>query len=186
MTTDLFAERGYHGTSMRQLAEHVERQASGFYYYFSGKYDILLAIIDQATTLLETEAAAVDQDLPPADRLIQLVEGHVRVHLEHTSLTRVCDRELRVLEGQDLKSELARLNTYEQIFCDALQQGVKSGDFAKDLNVAVTAKSILLMASGVSEWWRAAGPLSVDETAAMISGFGLSVARSGATSPKPR
>ncbi len=176
---ELFAERGFHGTSMRQLAQRGELQPSAFYYYFRSKYDVLLAIMDDGTKKLEAEAADVPHDLPVEEHLTRLMEGHVRVHLLERELMRVCDREIRTLRPPDRTKITDRLDAYEKLFRDTLRAGRKEGLFPSDSDILVMTKSILVMGSGVVEWWQSKGKLSVDAVATMIGGYALDIARAG-------
>jgi len=176
---ELFAERGFHGTSMRQLAQRGELQPSAFYYYFRSKYDVLLAIMDDGTTKLEQQAAEVPRDLPTEEHLTRLMEGHVRVHLLERELMRVCDREIRTLRAPDRQRITDRLDAYENLFRETLRAGREEGLFPSDSDLLVMTKSMLVMGSGVVEWWRSKGKLSVDDVATTISGYALDIARAG-------
>jgi AcrR family transcriptional regulator len=49
----LFAERGYAGTSMRDLADALGMTKAALYYHFPGKADILLALVEPLLDRLE-------------------------------------------------------------------------------------------------------------------------------------
>jgi AcrR family transcriptional regulator len=176
---ELFAERGFHGTSMRQLAQRADLRQSAFYYYFRSKYDVLLAIMDDGTKMLEEEAAEVPDDLATEEHLTRLMEGHVRVHLLEPELMRVCDREIRTLRPADRTRITDRLDVYESLFRGTLRAGRDEGLFPSDSDILVMTKSMLVMGSGVVEWWQSKGKLSVDDVATMISGYALDIARAG-------
>jgi AcrR family transcriptional regulator len=179
-STELFAERGFYGTSMRQLAEQAGMVLSGFYYYFRSKYDVLLAIIDKAVTMMEDEAGQVPSDLAPDLRLRGLLECHLNLHLREPKMAIVADREMGVLKPADLKRMRVRQDRYEQLFRDAIEEGMKTGDFDADIDVAVATKSVLLMATGVVEWWSPKGRLTAAQTSELIADYGLRVVRDSA------
>lgn len=164
---------------MRQLAQRAELRQSAFYYYFASKYDVLLAIMDDGTKKLEDKAAEVPDDLPTEEQLTRLMEGHVRVHLLERELMQVCDREIRTLRPADRAQITDRLDAYENLFRGTLRAGMDEGIFPTDSDVLVMTKSILVMGSGVVEWWQSKGKLSVDDVATLISGYALDIARAG-------
>jgi AcrR family transcriptional regulator len=177
ISVELFAEHGFAATTMRQLADRAELPLSAFYYYFRSKYDVLLAIMDAAMESLEGGVdEAVDPGLPPDERLVALTARHVTVHLVDPNTARVADNELRSLNDDDRDKIVARRDSYEQHFRDALAAGVESGQFDGDLDIPVASMAILTMATGVIDWWRPRGRYSIDETAALLGRYALSVA----------
>lgn len=185
-STDLFAERGFAATTMRQLADRADLPLSAFYYYFNSKYDVLLAIMDAAMTGLAAGLdTAVDRTQPPDRRLVALVARHVEVHLLDPGIARVADGELRSLKDADRRAIVDRRDAYEQHFRDALAAGVEQGIFDPELDIAVASMAILTMATSVIDWWRPDRRYSIDGTADLIGGFALALACGGRHVPGP-
>jgi AcrR family transcriptional regulator len=182
-STELFAERGYAATSMRQLADRAGLPPSAFYYYFRSKYEVLLATMDAAMSNLENdvERAAGASDTPE-DRLKTLVARHVAVHLADPDIARVADGELRALHPEDRDAMLKRRDAYERHFREVLAEGVASGRFDSELDIPVACMSILTMATGVIDWWRPGGRYSREETSEMLGAFALALATGVASS----
>ena len=177
-STELFAERGYAAATMRELADRAHLPLSSFYYYFRRKYDVLLAIMDQAHGRLEAGGDEVfDASRDPEAQLRALVDSHVRVHLLQPAASRVADGELRALQPADLLEIVTRRDRYERRFRDVLAAGTESGCFAPDLDVPVAAMAILTMSTSVIDWWRPDGPHSIDETARLFGDFALGIAK---------
>ena len=77
----LFSQRGYHATSMRELARHLNLQGGSLYAHIQSKEEILLEVVRQAAERF----LAVLQGLPegsPVERMRALVRGHLRVIAE--------------------------------------------------------------------------------------------------------
>ncbi len=179
-STELFAERGFAATTMRQLADRASLPLSAFYYYFNSKYEVLLAIMDKAMTSLEVAAAdAALSVMAPEDRVAELVQRHVIVHLEDPAVARVADGEIKSLQPDDRAAIVARRDAYESHLRDALEDGVASGTFTPGLDIPVASMAILTMATGVVDWWHPGGRYTIAETAAMMSEFALGLARGG-------
>jgi AcrR family transcriptional regulator len=173
-STELFAERGFAATSMRQLANRADLPLSAFYYYFGRKYDVLRAIMDDAMARLEVAVEATsDGALGPGRQLMAFVSAHVRVHLEIPNAARVTDGEIRALTPGDRAAFAKRRDVYEGRLRAILGHGVERGEFRADLDVAVASMSILTMGTGVVYWWRPDGRLSAEAIARQMGEFAL-------------
>src|SRR5918911_2840586 len=64
----LFAERGYAGTSMRDLAEVLGITKAALYYHFPGKADILLALVEPGLVELDAIAERAHEGREPVIR----------------------------------------------------------------------------------------------------------------------
>jgi len=81
-----FSARGYHATSVRELAERVGVTKTAVLYHFPGKADILTALAEPMLAGLE---AAVRKAAKAADVRRAVVEGLLDVWLEHRYLLRL-------------------------------------------------------------------------------------------------
>jgi AcrR family transcriptional regulator len=177
-STQLFAERGFAATSMRELADRSGLPLSGFYYYFDRKYDVLKAIMDQAMGRLEAALDDVADDrLSASEQLTAFVRAHVLVHLARPAAAQVADGEMRALAPKDREAFTARRDAYERRFRDLLARGRESGEFPADLDIPVASMSILTMGTGVVYWWRPDGRLSAEHTAERMASYALAIAR---------
>jgi AcrR family transcriptional regulator len=176
-STAVFAERGFDAATMREVAERAGMPLSAFYYYYSSKHDVLVAIMENVLSDLDAacvEAMAAAEG--PAEQLAAMVAAHVRVHLRDPEAARVADAELRPLDDQSRATVVSRRDAYEGRFRQILEEGRRAGDFAPDVPVSVASMSILMMSTGVLGWWRPDGPMSIDETAAALGAFAVSIA----------
>jgi len=89
-SAQLMAHLGYHGTSMRDLAQVTGRSLSGLYHYFSNKEELLFLINQRGfTSLLAMSQDLLQQDLTTEQRLSALIHNHVRYFIDHLSEMRV-------------------------------------------------------------------------------------------------
>lgn len=174
-STEVFSRRGFAAATMREIAEHAGTPLSAFYYYFSSKHEVLAAIMDSVLAALDRACVeAMREAEGPSAQLAAMVAGHVRVHLQDPEAARVADGELRLLDEQVRADVVARRDAYEAHFRRVLEEGRRTGEFAADLDVSVATMSILMMSTGVVEWWRPGGRLGVDDTAEMLGRFAVS------------
>ena len=168
----LFRERGYHGTSMRDLADAVRIEAASLYYHFPSKEALLYDLFDRTMdALLQGFELALASGSTPAERLRAAVHFHVMFHIERQDEAFISHSELRALSAQYQLRNTAKRDRYEKMLRALLAAGVKSGDFEiADLALASTA--ILMMCSGVSDWFGRRGRLKpetvVDRYADMV------------------
>ncbi len=162
----LFAERGYHGTGIRQLADAAGLSSASLYHYMGTKEELLVAIMRTSLTRLVAagEEICADPGLTARERLVALVELHVRTHARSPEETRVVDDEVRAL-SVSARAEIVELrDRYEHLWQATIDEGVRSGSFRLEMP-ALARRALLEMCSGVARWWVPSGPLSLDELA---------------------
>jgi TetR/AcrR family transcriptional regulator len=100
----LMATRGYHATSMRELAHATGRSLSGLYHYFRGKEDLLFLINQRGFERLDRASRDLERAFPdPIARLYAFIYLHTRHFVDHMD-------EMRVMTWgtQELAPERAR------------------------------------------------------------------------------
>jgi AcrR family transcriptional regulator len=95
----LFAERGYHGTSMRDLGRELGLQGSSLYSHIRSKEDLLVDVVQRAADLFQIGAdRATVQTGDERATLRALIAGHVDVLLDHVDEARTFLNEARSLD----------------------------------------------------------------------------------------
>ena len=154
-------EKGFHGTSMRDIAARAGTSVSHTYYYFPSKQDLLWQIVHAITAELiaALHAAVAAAGEAPADRLAAIVRAHVLLHAQSQDASFVGNTELRSLRPGDRRTFIAMRDEVSAIFKAAIQAGVQRGDFAcpepAEVNLA-----LVTMCTAVADWYRADGPLA--------------------------
>jgi len=182
----LFAERGYHGTSMKDIAAAVGIRAPSLYNHVGAKQELLVEIIERTLVDLQRlHEAAVGSTRDVAEALRRAVEAHVRYHARHPREVRVGNRDLSALEPVHRERIVGLRRSYARSWQALLQRGVDEGRF--DLPDARLASYALLeMGIGVATWFRPDGPLSEDVVAYHYGDMALRLAGAGpAPAPAP-
>lgn len=162
----LFAAKGFHGTGIRDLAHEAKLSSASLYHYMGTKEDLLAAIMrDCLRRLLAAAHEAVDGVTDPGERLGRLVALHVITHARQPRETKVVDDEISALSARPRRPVVALRDSYEQLWADAIDAGLRTGDFSAP-QPAVTRKALLEMCSGVARWYSPRGPLPLDDLAA--------------------
>jgi AcrR family transcriptional regulator len=162
---ELFAQRGYHATSMRAIASAARVQPAAIYHWYPSKEEILIQLQDDfMERLTDKVVAAVARHERPALRLAAAVREHVVFHGLHTRAAFVTDSEIRALTEGPRRALIARRDDYQARFSEMIRDGIRDGSLrTSDVHVATYA--ILLQCTGVALWFDAAGPLKLEQVA---------------------
>jgi AcrR family transcriptional regulator len=169
--TALFYEKGYHATTMREVAAAVGIKAGSLYNHFPGKEDLLFHIaygtIDE---LLQGGRHAIEAGRTPSERLRALVVWHVVYHAEKRFHARVADEQLHAL-GAERREVVARIrDDYTGLFKEILDEGRKQEGWTVPSTSVITF-GIGGMCTFVDTWFRDDGPMSAREIAEMYGDF---------------
>ncbi len=167
----VFRERGFYGTTMQQIANAVGLQKGSLYHHIASKEELLNDVVIAGLTQLgERLEAVVTSPLPPAQKLRQLIETHIRYAAENLDIATVVLFEHRaMLDFPALREEyVARRDFFESQFRTAIQEGVDSGDFCP-VDVPIVAQALLGAHNWLVMWYRSDGRLSPQEIASIIA-----------------
>jgi AcrR family transcriptional regulator len=173
----LFAQKGFQGTGIRDIAAEAGVTSAALYHYVGTKEELLLEIMDGALDQLIAAAREIAADVEsPEARLAALVEHHVWFHAVHQLATIVTDTEIRSLSGDARAGVIARRDAYEAIWRKVVAEGVAGGAFRVDEpRIATTA--LLQMCTGVAHWYLPAGPLTLTRLCRIHADLALSMVR---------
>jgi AcrR family transcriptional regulator len=164
VASDLFRERGYAATSIRDIARALSVQGASLYAHVTSKEDVLWAIVDRAATRFEDAAdaaerlAAAARPGDPAEALAALVRAHVEVLTADVDEAGVFVHEWRALGLDRRPSILARRDAYERRFRRHIEDGIAIGAFGMT-DPAVAASALLSALNGVATWYDSNGRL---------------------------
>jgi AcrR family transcriptional regulator len=162
---ELFAEYGYHGSTMRQIARIAGVRPASVYHWYDSKEAILESIMQMFLEGLTREVVgAVDRYSAPVDRLSAFVWSHVVYHGMNRGAAFVTDTEIRALKGKSRAAIMRLRNGYEQLLSQMLRDGQSDATFAIE-DVEVVVKVILLECTGVTAWFRPNGRLTLPHIA---------------------
>lgn len=161
----LFRERGFHGTTVRQLGEAVDMESASLYYHYESKQAILVDLFHHTMdALIEGVEQAMASQIGAADKLRAAVLFHVHFHITHQDQAFVSHSELRALVDPHRDAIVAKRDRYETLFRNLLEAGHQEGVFDV-ADAALVSTAMLMMCSGVSDWFGPHGRLSADTVA---------------------
>jgi AcrR family transcriptional regulator len=164
VASDLFRERGYAGTSIRDIARALSVQGASLYAHVDSKEDVLWAIVDRAASRFEAAADAAERDAAtrrpgdPAEAVAALVRGHIQVLTADVDEASVFVHEWRALGEMRRAAILARRDAYEARFRRPIEEGIAIGAFTMT-DPAIASTTLLTALNGVATWYDPDGRL---------------------------
>lgn len=173
----VMAEHGYHGTSVRDIAERADLSPASLYNHFASKQGILVAIMERGIDELLRRTTAALEHAPddPTSRLRAIVAVHVLYHLEDRRGTLLGTSELRALEEPARTTHVAKRRRHQRVFEDVVAEGVRRGVFTTPYPDEA-ARAIVTMCTAVASWYRPDGPLTPAEITERYQALALSAA----------
>ena len=150
----LFAEKGYHGTSIGDLAAAMGVQKGSLYAHIDSKQDLLYEATREGAQAFHTALDGVPEDAPVTERIRLALRGHLRVVAEQLDVATVFTREWRYLEGERALEFLAERRRYEERIRALFREGREVGELRSDLDDAAAALLVLSAANWAYTWLR--------------------------------
>ncbi len=178
---ELFSERGYMATSMRDIAEKMGIEAASLYNHISGKEEILHSIcFDMAHLFIKAIDEVNDIYFDAEKKLRMAIQNHVGILTATLTRSTVFLHEWKYLTGDNRIAFIALRDKYEKEFTVILQNGEDENLF-KDVDKKFAVLNILSSLNWITEWYKPTGEMTPDQIAAKLSDFILM----GLSKPKP-
>ncbi|MBO1332748.1 TetR/AcrR family transcriptional regulator [Streptomyces sp. VRA16 Mangrove soil] len=171
-----FSEQGYGATSIRNIAKRAGVSLSALYYYYKGKQELLVAILDDG---LDAYFGACDAALraagdDPAERLEALVTATVRFRIEHPVKSSIVLTEGRSLEPEHLARYRRNEERGTRQFREVIEQGLADGVFLTPYPDDAR-RTVIAMCNAIAQWYRADGEVTPDELVERYVSLALTV-----------
>ncbi|MGQ0712916.1 MAG: TetR/AcrR family transcriptional regulator [Gemmatimonadaceae bacterium] len=158
----VFAKRGYHETSMRDLARESGVSLSGLYYYVKSKEELLYLIQERnfAAVLdgMRESTAGVDD---PVNRLARFIDNHLDYFASHMAEMKVLSHEAGALTGSFLARVSAQKQEYTRALMDILAD-VERTQGPAHVNRRIATYTLFGMMNWIYNWYDPLGDLSVE------------------------
>ena len=165
----VFRQKGFHGASMKDIADAVNLQKASLYHHVSSKQEILLSILDRALELLlERISAITTQNISPDTKLQLMMREYMKILVDNQDLAAVLLFEHRSLEREQHARHVPNRDKFESLWKDVLSEGVKGKIFKCD-DPALATRALLGIMNWTMTWYNPAGPLSTEQIADQYS-----------------
>jgi AcrR family transcriptional regulator len=172
----LFAERGYHATSIEDLSLATGLQRGGLYYYIGSKADLLVEIHERFIAPLLEEARAIEErNDPPAETIQALANALMRDIADYQDQVTVFLHEWRTVsrtEHPRAAEVKRRREEFEAVVDRCLQRGMEDGSFRID-DRRLAVLGFLGMINYSYQWYRPDGRHSAEDVASAFCSFFL-------------
>jgi TetR/AcrR family transcriptional regulator, cholesterol catabolism regulator len=148
----LFAQKGYHGTSIGDIADALGVQKGSLYSHIASKEDLLYDALMEGAAAFHASLDAIAEDAPPVEKIRLALRGHLRVVAEQLDVATVFVQEWRYLEGQRHDEFVAERRRYEERLRELLREGRDLGELRSDLDDAAAALLVLSAANWAYTW----------------------------------
>lgn len=168
---DLFATKGFFGSSIRDIAREMDMSIANIYHYFGSKEGLLLAILQHSAESLVTELRKIsNSDMEPLAKFRLLLKSHLLMSCARSKESKIyfLDRELLTEEGQEINLGIQRevLGIYRRVLGDLSEMGL-----LRTRSVTITALNIFGVINWFLRWFRPEGAMSQEEAVDEILSF---------------
>jgi len=162
---ELFAEKGYERSSMREIAQRVGISKAALYHHFKNKEEILFTICVRAGEMLNEDMRQAilkseTQYTNVRDQLINILYEYTTGYLRHKNFNKILFFEIESLppEKREIIINYERANVAQ--FKNYLRRLMDQGKI-KETNITVLTFCFFATAQWLYFWYKKDGPLSV-------------------------
>jgi TetR/AcrR family transcriptional regulator, cholesterol catabolism regulator len=150
----IFAEKGFHHTSVRDIARATKMSLSGLYYYFTTKEELLYLIQERCfVTLLQRWEEAVDPQIDVRARIRAFAENHLGFFLHNMPEMKVMAHEDESLTGEYQDKILVLKRRYVKVIMDLLGE-LQRKEGAKAIDLRLATFALFGMMNWIYTWYQ--------------------------------
>jgi AcrR family transcriptional regulator len=150
----LFAEKGYHGTSIGDLAEALGVQKGSLYAHIEGKEDLLYEAMRAGAEAFHAGLDEIPEQLAATEKIRLALRAHLRVVADQLDVATVFVQEWKYLEGARLDEIVAERRRYEERIRELFREGREQSELRTDLDENMAALLFLSAANWAYAWLR--------------------------------
>ena len=149
----VFAEKGYHGSSTRDIAEHMGIKQGSLYYYFKSKEDALSEVcLYGMQDYVERMKSISASDQTFEAKLVATVTSHVTKYHDKNEALRVYNAE-RLYLPESKRKKLKELGTgYRQQLEEIFEAAVRDGSIRSSIDCRFAAHAVIGMCNSWGEF----------------------------------
>lgn len=156
-----FRRRGYHATTLDDIAEQLGIRKTALYHYFPDKESILYECHRESLAELDRILAGARALDGAPERLAFVIREHVRVMTDTLEASPLAF-EVTALSPERQREVIAARDRYERALRRMIQDGIAAGDF-RPTNPKTAVFAILGAINWIARWYRPEGALHASE-----------------------
>lgn len=161
----LFWEKGFAGTSTRELSERLGIQKASLYHHIRSKDDLLFDISVKSLDDIQQAVVAAVESAPEESRLLAMVEAHLLTALTDRSMHATTLTEMRAMSSERRVNVRIRRDAYSRIIRDVLRDEQEAGRLRSDMDAHFLGLALLNLLNWTIFWYRADGEKSIPQLA---------------------
>ena len=162
---DLFAQKGFTGTSVRDIGKAAKVNTSLVYYYFKDKEEILYSIIERSNRdLIAVLKEIQTKESDPLECLRKMIVRHIVFSRESWKVTKLISVDSYQLHGQRKNQNIRIQREIYNMYMKQLQQ-LKASKVLQDINLTVLNFVIFGMINWFYRWYKSGKSLSEEDIA---------------------
>jgi len=134
----LFADKGFEGTSVRDIADNAGVNLAMISYYFGSKEKLMEAMFNHraSSSLLQLEEMVQDKTLAPLQKVEKLIDRYIDKLLSQQCFHRIMVREQMVNNNGFIAEQIQNIKRRNQaLIKELIAQGQRNGDFKRNVDV---------------------------------------------------
>jgi AcrR family transcriptional regulator len=142
----LFAEKGFEGTSVRDIAESANVNLAMISYYFGSKEKLMEAMFTYRSNFykLQLESMINNKELEPMQKVEQLIDQYIGKLMDQQCFHRVMVREQMVNNNGTIATQIQHLKRKNQVLIATLiNEGQKKGVFKKNVDISMLMMTLV-------------------------------------------
>ncbi len=149
-SVSLFIKKGFHETSMREIAESAGMGKSSLYDYFKTKDEILLwEVEDELFDLTMAARQIVDQPIPAIKRLRKVMQLHLDLLISKKEFYLKLTFEVQRLAIESQQRIQDKRHAYQDMIGQLIDEGIREGSFRQVDSLLVTRTLITILTPSV-------------------------------------
>jgi AcrR family transcriptional regulator len=159
----MFREKGFAATSMRDLAETVGIEAASLYNHIRSKNEMLETICFDVANRFTMFMDELDSNGQGSIKKIEtLLRFHIKQMIESFEEVIVCDREWKHLDEPYLSNFHNQRRNYRKRFASIIEDGIKNGEIKK-VDAPTVVIIMLHAVNGIESWHRSTAKITAKE-----------------------
>jgi AcrR family transcriptional regulator len=168
---EVLYEKGYHGTTMEEIASRLLMTKGSMYYYFRNKEELLyrchMTILEISLQKIEDIMASTKS---PTDKLRDAIVSHIELSISEKKMFAIIDNPDQTFSGDNLTEIVEQRSKYARYFDEILKEGIETKEFVK-VDVKMTRFIILGALNWIQQWYSPEGNRSKEEISQTFSNY---------------
>ncbi len=148
----LFAEKGFNGTSVRDIAERADVNLAMISYYFGSKDKLLEALFDYRGEhlKLKLESMLEDKSLSSMEKMELLIDHYIEKIMKQQCFSRIMVRE-QVMNHTGITAQLIfqMKKRNQELISKLIHQGQRNGEFKKNIDIPLMMATLIGTANNI-------------------------------------